>query len=83
MTEDGWYELLRQFASASKVPETAPHTWELLWLYVPDYTLFGKMNDIKRVPFRKENGEFDYEDNTTSSWDWDEDCAGFTVRDEC
>jgi hypothetical protein len=56
MTTDGWFELLRQYASASKVPETAPHTWELLWLYVPDYTLYGKMNDIKRVPNRLEDG---------------------------
>jgi hypothetical protein len=41
---------------ASRVPETAPHTWELLWLYAPDYTLYGKMNDIKRVPFRLADG---------------------------
>ena len=64
MTTDGWYELLRQYASASSVPETANPTWELLWLYAPDYTLYGKMNDIKRVPFRQEDGQFDYEDLT-------------------
>jgi len=37
ITEDGWAELLRMYTRASAVPETNPLTWELMWLYVPDW----------------------------------------------
>ena len=37
VSEDGWYELLRQYSDASKIREDSASSWELLWLYVPDH----------------------------------------------
>ena len=41
VTEKGWIELLQMFVTASEIPEGSDLTWEVLWLYVPDYTRKG------------------------------------------
>jgi len=50
ITEEGWFELLREYTVASSVPENTAPTWELLWLYVPDYSQQGKMGSIRNIP---------------------------------
>ena len=50
ITEEGWFEMLRQFSTASAIPETNDNTWELLWLFVPDYQNQGQMGTITSVP---------------------------------
>jgi len=44
---------------------------ELLWLYVPDYRLYGKMNSIVSIP-KRDGGVF---------WTASENCSGFKVSD--
>ena len=51
VTTEGWMSLLRMYASAASVPEGNEPTWELLWLYVPDYTRNGRMGEIKTIPW--------------------------------
>jgi len=50
ISEQGWFELLRYFTTASQIPEAADPTWTLLWLYVPDYTKNGQMSAIEYIP---------------------------------
>ena len=38
ITEQGWYEMLRQFTTAGAVPEGSDPVWSVLWLYLPDFT---------------------------------------------
>ena len=37
ITEEGWIELLQMYVSASSIPEGSDLTWEVVWLYAPDY----------------------------------------------
>jgi len=37
ITEEGWIELLQMYVSASKIPEGSESTWQVLWLYIPDF----------------------------------------------
>ena len=41
ITEAGWIELLRMYVTGSQIPEGADKTWEVLWLYIPDFTRDG------------------------------------------
>ena len=41
ITEEGWVELLQMYVTASSIPEDSEKTWEVLWLYVPDYNRDG------------------------------------------
>jgi len=41
ITEKGWIELLSMFVTASEIPEGSDLTWEVLWMYVPDYNRRG------------------------------------------
>ena len=41
ITEEGWVELLQMYVTAASIPEDADNTWEVLWLYVPDYSKQG------------------------------------------
>lgn len=41
ITERGWIELLQMYVTASSIPEGQEHTWDVLWLYVPDYNKKG------------------------------------------
>ena len=50
ITEQGWYEMLRQFTTAGSFPEGSSPVWTVLWLYLPNFTQQGKMNVIKNVP---------------------------------
>ena len=50
MNEQGWAEILRQYADASIQPEGSNPTWKLLWMYVPDFMNGGAMNSIKYIP---------------------------------
>lgn len=38
MTQEGWYNLLRQYIVASAMIEGDEPSMNVLWLYVPDYT---------------------------------------------
>lgn len=80
VTEEGWFELLRQYTDASKLSEDGANTWSLLWIYVPDYMLKGKMGEIKMIPQR--NSPY-LENDPNPYWQQTEDCAGFTVSDDC
>jgi len=37
ITEQGWYSMLRHYIAASSMPEDGETSWNVLWLYVPDY----------------------------------------------
>jgi len=41
ITEIGWIQLLQSYVQASSIPEGSDLTWEVLWLYVPDYNKRG------------------------------------------
>ena len=41
LTEEGWIELLTMYVTASEIPEGSDLTWEVLWLYVPDFNKRG------------------------------------------
>jgi len=68
------------YVTASSIPEGSANTWEVLWLYVPDYTKQGKMAEVSRIPMTGqtfENMEAPY------FWEQDETCSGFIVSDDC
>lgn len=50
ITEEGWIELLQMYVTASSIPEDAEKTWQVLWLYVPDYNRGGQMSEISKIP---------------------------------
>ena len=50
ITEEGWIELLQMYVKASAIPEDSDLTWEVLWLYVPDYNKQGQMAEIDKIP---------------------------------
>jgi hypothetical protein len=80
ITEEGWYELLRQFVGAAKLKENSEVTWEILWLYIPDFLEHGKMNTIQNVP--KLGHSFSVDD-PDPFWQQTESCAGSKVSDDC
>ena len=51
VTTEGWFSLLQMYATAAEIPEGTKPTWELLWLYVPDYTRNGRMGEIEHIPY--------------------------------
>ena len=57
ITEEGWIELLQMYVTASSIPEGEDNTWEVLWLYVPDYNRKGQMSSITKIPMQ--DGSFD------------------------
>ena len=80
--------LLRMYASAAEVPEgpvgKEGKTWELLWLYVPDYTRNGRMGEIEHIVWSEdEDMDGSYEREGEYFWEQNEGCAGFEVKDEC
>ena len=50
ITEQGWYEMLREFTTAGQITEGSDPIWEVLWLYLPDYLNEGNMNVIENIP---------------------------------
>jgi len=46
ITQQGWYEMLREFTTAGTVIEGSEPIWQVLWLYLPDYLNEGNMNVI-------------------------------------
>ena len=40
------------FVTASSIPEGTDKTWEVLWLYVPDYIKAGQMAEIDKIPVK-------------------------------
>ena len=38
------------YVTASAIQEDAAKTWEVLWLYVPDYNRDGQMSEISQIP---------------------------------
>lgn len=68
------------YVTASSIPEGEESTWEVLWLYVPDYNRQGQMSTIEKIPMQGQTF------NTMTEpyyWTQNEACAGFIVRDEC
>ena len=45
------------YVTASAIPEDAEETWEVLWLYVPDYNRGGQMSEISKIPNKGETFE--------------------------
>lgn len=79
VTEEGWFELLRMYIDASRVTETDDLTWELLWIYTPDYLNNGKMGEIVNVP--RYGNKFDPNDPDPY---WSQSaCSGFEIGDNC
>jgi len=50
ITEEGWIQLLQMYVTASSIPEGSENTWNILWLYVPDYMHNGHMSEISKIP---------------------------------
>ncbi len=80
ITEEGWNELLRQYTTAANILGSTEPSWTLLWIYIPDYTLKGKMNTIVNVP--KSGKTFDIND-PDPFWTQTHACAGAVVSDDC
>lgn len=49
ITEDGWEEMLRHFVTASRADEGEENAKEVLWMYIPDFKMGGKLNSIVNV----------------------------------
>lgn len=49
ITEEGWNDLLRNFADTSRLSEDAELEKELLWLYIPDWNKNGMMSEIESI----------------------------------
>ena len=81
VTTEGWMYLLRMYASAASVPEGSTPSWELLWLYIPDYTRNGRMGEIKSIPWPDDYERED--DDPEFFWTQNDACAGFYVTNEC
>lgn len=80
ITEEGWYELLRQFVSAADLANIVEPSWTVLWIYVPDFTNKGQMNTIINVP--KAGNVFKVND-PDPFWEQEDACAGPYVSDDC
>jgi hypothetical protein len=80
VTEEGWYEILRQFVNASAVTEGDDLSWTLLWLYVPDFNTKGTMQTVEMVP--KYGNTYNVSDEDPF-WRQTDSCAGFAVSDDC
>ena len=52
ITERGWIELLQMYVTSSSIPESSDLTWEVIWLYVPDYNKEGRMAEIDKIPVK-------------------------------
>lgn len=52
ITEEGWYEKLRQYVNSQTIVETAATEKELMWLFIPDFLNNGKMSSINVIPKR-------------------------------
>ena len=73
VTLDGWNELLRLYTRHKE--QDGELEAKVLWLYVPDYTLNGTLNEIQSVP---------NVDNNSTFWEEDDDCGGFIIdHDKC
>jgi len=61
LTEEGWYETLRGLASSAE-DESGVYKKKLLWVYAPDFTRNGAVEEIKYIPHRndlsKKEGEY-------------------------
>ena len=81
VTTEGWYEILRQYVVASALQEGGDKSWELLWLYVPDYTQQGIMSTIEVIP---KFGNPYRIDDPDPFWRQTDSCSGFEVnKDDC
>ena len=80
ITEDGWIQLLQMYVSASAIPEDEEKTWQVLWLYVPDYMREGQMSEISKIPMSGQTF-----DNMEAPYYWEQSeyCSGFIVSDDC
>ena len=68
------------YMKASAVPETSENTWNLLWLYIPDYTKNGQMASITEIP----NIGQTYDDmEAPYYWEQTDSCAGFEIKPDC
>ena len=68
------------YVTASAIPEGADNTWEVLWLYIPDYNKNGQMAHIEKIPSKGQkfsNMEEPY------FWEQSAECSGFIISDDC
>lgn len=42
--------MLREFTTAAATSEGSKPTWEVLWLFLPDYNNEGNMSEIITIP---------------------------------
>jgi len=49
VSAEGWQEQLRQYVSASRPNENSPLIKDVLWLYIPDHTQYGRMREIQNI----------------------------------
>lgn len=68
------------YVTASKIPESAESTWQVLWLYVPDYTRQGQMSEIAKIP---SEGQTFASMEAPYFWEQKEECSGFYISDDC
>ena len=80
ITEKGWIELLQMFVTASSIPEGSDKTWEVLWLYVPDYIKAGQMAEIDKIPVK---GQTYTTMEAPYFWEQSAKCSGFIVPSDC
>jgi len=76
VTPEGWYEMLRWYVG-SRDQGGSGKQWDLLWLYVPDYTQKGIMSTIEMIP--KFGKQYDIND-ADPFWRQNDSCAGFKVN---
>ena len=68
------------YVKASALPEGAELTWEVLWLYVPDFNKQGQMSEIDKIPNPGQTF-----DNMEAPYFWEQskECSGFYISDDC
>jgi len=76
--------MLRQYIQASLISEddTTKPIWGVLWLYIPDYNMQGRMRSIKSIPaYSVATGKHD--PTIEPYWKQQDDCAGFYIGKDC
>ena len=66
------------YVTASEIPEGSERTWDLLWLYVPDYMREGQMSEITKIPMADQTYETM---EAPYFWEQSEFCSGFIVSE--
>lgn len=69
--------MLRGYVNSSTSDENTAISKSLLWIYLPDFSNYGRMGNIEYIPLAKSNSSID------AYWHQTDACSGFKVSKEC